>query len=155
MTPRKKATKISTPTPQKPQELEIVESPFSDEERIRAAVRMAYEGIDVLLRFGSHGDKDAEVALYGLRIKLQNVFDFLAAKRQSDYVSKGFRTSKEEDSKTPLAAYFHRRDQLWYYGCIYDGLDLLYEAAEEGSQDALEFLHQKADRFTQRVGELS
>ncbi len=97
-----KARKIFPRVPDKSQELEIPESPFSDDERISAAAQMGFVGIDTLLRFASHGNHDAEVALRGLESKLQNVARFLSAKRQSESVlRKPSRAPREADLETP------------------------------------------------------
>ena len=61
---------------------------------------------------------------------------------------------KVEDSKNTGAAYFNKRDHVRYFNIVVLALELIWEAAEDGSPDAQEFLRKQADTFLQKAGAL-
>jgi hypothetical protein len=64
-------------------------------------------------------------------------------------------TLKVGDSKTVKAACFSEEELVRFYNDSVISLELLFEAARDGSRDAAEFLHEQADRFIMKAGDVS
>ena len=64
-------------------------------------------------------------------------------------------TSKVADSKTAKAGCFSGEDLVEFYNYSVISLELLYEAAEEGSLDAAEFLHDQTDVLMMKAGDVT
>ena len=60
-----------------------------------------------------------------------------------------------ESTKTDCSTHLKKMDSLGCYNYIVMSIELLYEAARDGSRDAAEFLHEEADRFIMKAGDVS
>jgi hypothetical protein len=156
MTPRK-AKKIPTRSSGKPQVnsgRRKGDPRFDDGQMIDFLRKKFFSNARALFDFAAAGDLGAQEAFHSLMAQLDRACERHV--RQDQRVMDSLQDNPTgNNSKNSFAAQFGISARSWYYQSFIDGMDLIWDAAGEGSPDALEFLREEAERIIPKAVELS
>jgi hypothetical protein len=156
MTPHKKARKISKRTSEKPQVKSATpegDPRFDNGPEIDLFRSEFFSHARLLFNYATSGEIAAQKAVADLMSQLERHCKFLVPENQPLGVPVGGNLI-DNRSRLSIATQLHLTDRAWYAQCAADGMDILWDAAGEGSPEALNCLREEAERLTQKIAEL-